>query len=138
MSEKLMICNQIDNCGLTACLHHSPHVVLGHCAGSRCDMRQDETTCIPVSQGKAYAVFIVKKSLFEITDCGDGFPDKLAFQLWHGRPALDGDTALAKFYKSGLPEGAYDLTPMKGSTFTRAYFWLEDGGGVVKITGRYW
>lgn len=61
MSKQYMLCDKAGDCGFTACLHHSPHgLLLGHCAGNRCDMRTDEATCVPMVRKSAF--------LTELTD----------------------------------------------------------------------
>ena len=73
----------------------------------------------------------------------DGVPRELVTNLIDNPPQIDGDTALARFYASGLDEQHdVELMPMPGSTFTRATFEKHIfGAGInsrVVIVGWYW
>jgi hypothetical protein len=90
-------------------------------------------------KSKAYVLWVVRDGHFVIVEHGSGFPDNLATKLWFDLPGIDGDTALAKFYASGLDRQCnVELTPMPGSPYTRATFERATVNGVTVIVGRYW
>ena len=92
---------------------------------------------------KTWAAFTPFGSGFQIIDARAGFPEVLAEHLRLHPPQIDGDTALARFYASGLDEQhGVELMPMTESTYTTATFEKHIfGAGInsrVVIVGWYW
>ena len=84
-----------------------------------------------------YAVFVAEGNYLHIAY--GTISDRIFERLTDYPVQIDGNTALAKFYASGLDDQHnVELAPMPGSTYTRASFARCRGLGVEVVVGRYW